>query len=88
MILPRFFKCLFRVFDMQFVYHAHCYINIDTLKVEIIVEQIFAVGRSKNCEFYGVYFHNWIIYCTFHGIYFRDEQIWKVTGWRKVVFFI
>ena len=29
-----------------------------TLRAEILV-----VGNYKNCEFYGICFHNWIVYC-------------------------
>ena len=54
-------------------------IQILTLRAVIFAEQIFAVGRSENCEFRGINFHDWVIYCEFCGIYFRDGQIQKVT---------
>ena len=48
-------------------------------RTEIFTEQIFAVGRSKNCELCGINFRDWVIYCEFRGIYYCDWQIKKVT---------
>ena len=54
-------------------------VSSPTLRAVIFAEQIFAVGRSKNCEFRGINFRDWVIYCEFRGIYFRDGQIQMVT---------
>ena len=62
-----------------------------TLRAVIFAERNFCgtnfcVGRSKNCEFRGINFRDWVIYCEFRENYFCDGQIQKVTEGVDVLY--